>query len=163
MAQAGSPPQTGAETLCVAARLNGQGAAAVQVEVSHFARQDVRFRRFFAWSLRMGLLWTISTLADQSAVTASLRREEAARGDMISSAQGQFEELEQISFQLHDGAVQKVVAALHTVGALRVGVPDEEEQHALLLRSEELLSQAVLELRSVINSLHTPSATEQRG
>ncbi len=157
------PPRTGAETLCVATCLEGKGAVAVQMEVSHFARQDARFRRFCAWNLRLGLLWTVTTLKDQSTLEASRRREERARGEVAAQAKAQAAGLEQLSFQLHDGAVQKIVAALHTVGALRTGIPDPEEQQTLLLRSEELLGQAVLELRSVINSLHTPPSPEGSG
>ena len=158
LCQSGAAPQTQVETLCAATSIEGLGAVAVQADVSHFARQDFRYRRSCARSLHFGLLMATSLLENHRSLESARQREEQARNVVRSNAVACEEERARFSFQLHDGAVQSLVSVLHMVGALKEAPMQQPEQSALLQKSEERLSQAIREIRGIINSLHTPTS-----
>jgi signal transduction histidine kinase len=162
LCQSGTAPKTQVETLCAATSIEGLGAVAVQADVSHFARQDFRYRRLCARSLHFGLVMVTSLLENHRSLERARQREEQARNVIRSNAAAREEERARISFQLHDGAVQSLVSVLHMVGALKEATTQQPEQSALLQKSEELLSQAIREIRGIINSLHTPNSGSGR-
>lgn len=155
--QRGTAPQSHGETLCAAASVEGLGSLAVQAEVSHFARQDFRYRRLCSKSLQLGLLSMINLLESQRALEREHESAGLARHLVHSNALVKKEERERLSLQLHDGVIQSMVSAFHMVEAVREMNIQPPEQNAILQRAEETLHQAIRELRGVINTLHTAS------
>ncbi|MBI2856570.1 MAG: hypothetical protein HYX93_06975 [Chloroflexi bacterium] len=156
LCQIGKPPPAGGEVLCTTASVDGLGAVAVQAEVSNFARRDFRYRRLCCGSLLLGLISVCSLLEGRFAL--ELARQEQERGRRLESTSAHAQEMERVrlSFLLHDGVVQNMVAVTHMVDALREALAGSPEQMALIERSEGLLRQAVGEVRGVINALHSP-------
>jgi signal transduction histidine kinase len=72
-----------------------------------------------------------------------------------SNALARREERERISLRLHDSVIQRMVSAFHMVEAIRETNIHKLEQAAILQKAEEVLSQAIRELREVINALHS--------
>lgn len=155
LCQRGTAPQTDGETLCVAASIAGLGSLAIQAEVSHFARQDFRYRRFCCRTLYLSLLSVINLLESQRALERAHEREEQVRHLVHSNALAREKEGERLSLQLHDSVIQNMVSAFHMIEAIREMNTHHPEQSAILQRAEEVLSQAIRELRGVINALHT--------
>ena len=163
LCQNGEAPQGGTDVLCVASSWEGLGKLAVQVEMSHFARKDFRYRRFICSSLLFGLL-SVGCLLEGQRLQATVNElEEQARELARSHALAREMERERLSVQLHDGVIQGLVSVTHMIGALRETADNEPEQAALLERSEELLRQSIRETREIINTLHSaPSGTMRR-
>lgn len=158
LCQRGIAPPTRGETLCVAASVEGVGSLAIQAEVLHFARQDFRYRRFCCRTLYLSLLSVISLLESQRALERAREREEQVRHLVHANALAREGERERLSLQLHDGVIQSMVSAFHMVEAIREMDTYQPEHSAILQRAEEVLSQAIKELRGVINALHTATS-----
>ncbi|MBF8267555.1 MAG: sensor histidine kinase [Dehalococcoidia bacterium] len=155
LCQRGKAPQDHCDILCLATSGEGLGAVAIQVEVSHFARKDFRYRRFLSGSLLFGLL-SVSSLLESRRLQAVVReREEQARNLISSHALAREVERERLSLELHDGIIQGLVSVCHMVEALREMTTQQPEQAALLQRSEEILRQSIQETRGIINALHS--------
>ena len=125
------------------------------MEVSHFARQGFRYRRFCTRALYLALLSVIGILESQRALERAQEREEQIRHLVHSNAIARQEERERLSLQLHDGVIQSMTSAFHMVEAIREMSTLRPEQSAILQRAEEVMSQAIKELREFINALHT--------
>lgn len=154
LCQGGTAPRTQSETLCVAASVDGVGSLAIQAEVSHFARQDFHWRRFCCRSLYLSLLSVVSLLETQHALERAREREEQVHHLMHANALAREEERERLSIQLHDGAIQSMVSAFHMVEAVREMGTHRPEHSAVLQKAEDVLRQAIMELRGVISTLH---------
>ena len=162
LCQRGTAPQVQGEILCAAASVEGIGSLAIQAEITHFGRQDFRYRRFCCSALYLGLLSAINLLKIQRALGREHEREEQVRHLVHSNALARNEEREHLSLQLHDSVIQNMVSAFHMVEAIRETSTDQSEQGAILQKAEEALSQAIRELRGVINTLHTATPAEDR-
>ena len=143
LCQRGTTPQAHAEILCAVTSVEGLGSLAVQAEISHFARQDFRYRRFCCRALYLGLLSVINLLEGQRALERAHEREEQFRHLVHSNALARREERERISLRLHDSVIQSMVSAFHMVEAIRETNIHKLEQAAVLQKAEEALSQAI--------------------
>jgi signal transduction histidine kinase len=161
LCQRGTAPQAQGEILCAAASVEGIGSLAIQAEVAHFGRQDFRYRRSCCSALYLGLLSAINLLKIQGALEREQKREEQVRHLVHSNALARNEEREHLSVQLHDSVIQNMVSAFHMVEAIREMSTAQSEQGAILQKAEEALSQAIRELRGVINTLHTAAPAEE--
>ena len=161
LCQRGTAPQAHGEILCAAATIEGLGSLAVQAEVTHFARQDFRYRRFCRSALHLGLLSVISLLESQRALEKTQEREEQVRHLVHSNALARQEERGRLSLQLHDGAIQSMAAAFHMIETVREMSEHQPEQSATLQQAEEVMSQAIREIRGVISALGTATPVSE--
>ncbi|MDA0988096.1 MAG: histidine kinase [Chloroflexi bacterium] len=155
LCERGATPQANGEILCAVASVAGLGSLAVQAEISHFARQDFRYRRFCCRALHLALLSAINLMEGQRALERVHERDEQVRHLVHSNALARKEERERLSRQLHDSVIQSMVSAFHMVEAIREMGTHEPEHAAVLQIAEGLLSQTIREIRGIINVLHT--------
>lgn len=161
LCERGSTPQANGEILCAIASVEGLGSLAVQAEISHFARQDFRYRRFCCRALHLALLSAINLMEGQRALERVHERDEQVRHLVHSNALARKEERESLSLQLHDGVIQSMISAFHMVEAVREMGTQKPGQTAVLQRAEDVLSQAIREIREVINALHTSTSGQE--
>lgn len=132
---------------------------------ARFGRGDLRFRLPLSQNDEFGLLTKeLNQMAERLELAINERIQYADRLHRALNRQIQIQEVERkrISKEIHDGVTQWLMGALFEIQAVRVRLPNnDDELHHHIAEAQNVIKQAKEEMHRVIHNLHPVILTMQ--